>query len=116
MRRGTNPDDLQTFTEFAQRFTQAEIAAPFRRKKRNEETRDENYSATSKLSAKGHCSSTHCARQRKPAFRAKWETSPVVYLWLLSLQMVSPSPNSTTNPPFHIVTYSFPFNRHPISI
>src|SRR5580692_12020657 len=55
------------------------------------------YSAMSKLSANGHSPSTHCASQRNPAFPAIWKTSSGEYLWLLSVQIVSPSRNSTLN-------------------
>src|SRR3984957_11991892 len=55
------------------------------------------YSAISRFSANGHCSSIHCASQRKPAMRAMENTSSGEYLWLLSVQIVSLSRNSTTS-------------------
>jgi len=37
MPRGANPDDLQSFTQNAQRFTKAEIGVQSRRKKKENE-------------------------------------------------------------------------------
>src|SRR2546421_285985 len=47
--------------------------------------------STSSVSAKGHSSSTHCSLQRKLAAIASCSSSGREYLWLLSVQMVSPS-------------------------
>ena len=62
------------------------------------------YSAINRFSANGHCSSIHCASQRNPALRAVSTISWAEYLWLLSVQMVSPSANSTTTSDSGILT------------
>lgn len=53
------------------------------------------HSAIRRLSANGHSLSIHCSRQENPDARAISGTSALEYLWLLSVQMVSPSSNST---------------------
>jgi hypothetical protein len=65
------------------------------RKTKSPDYSPETYSATSRFSAKGHCLSIHCASQRKPVLLAMETTSGNEYLWLLSVQMVSPSLNLT---------------------
>src|SRR5437667_8135120 len=54
-----------------------------------------DYSAISRFSANGHLSSIHCAWQRKPVANASCRISWREYLWLLSVQIVSPSSNET---------------------
>ena len=63
------------------------------------------YSATSSVSAKGHSSSTHCSLQRKLAAIASCSSSGREYLWLLSVQIVSPSLNGTVSPARAMLTF-----------
>ena len=53
------------------------------------------YLPTNRFSANGHSASIHCASHRKPASSAIWNISFAEYLWLLSVQIVSPFRNST---------------------
>src|SRR5437870_5235608 len=69
------------------------------------------YSASSRLSANGHSSSIHWASQRKPVFLASSQTSLAAYLWLLSVQMVSPARKLTTRPARRIFTSCFSLDR-----
>ena len=73
------------------------------------------YSATSRFSAKGHSLSIHCASQRNPAICAVWNISSAEYLWLLSVQMVSPSRNSTVRSAPEMFTVCCRFERKCIS-
>src|SRR6266481_10027001 len=74
-----------------------------------------SYLATNKFSAKGHSWSIHCALQKKPVSLAMCDSSWGQYLWLLSVQMVSPSANETLNCARGIVTLCFRCDRRCIS-
>src|SRR4029079_10646766 len=55
--------------------------------------------------ANGHFSSTHCACSAKPDALASSATLCRVYLWLLSVQIVSPAAKSTVKSLARIVTH-----------
>ena len=71
------------------------VSSNERRQPGGTKSRKVGHSAINKVCAKGHSASTHCRRGRNPLRRPICFNSSGLYLWELSVQMVSPSIKGT---------------------